>query len=71
MNQKEKIPYAQGPVSIELKALLKGRIKTAKTDEEINNLLNEIHDMTLTCRNDPDGLKAAVRFLKGEQVNWK
>ena len=58
--------YAQGPVSIEFKAVLKEKIQAATTDTKMDDLLNEIHDMTLVCRNDPDGLQAAVSFLRNE-----
>jgi hypothetical protein len=55
--------YAQGAVSSEYKAILRERIGSARTDEELEVLLNDIHDSTLACRNSPEGLRKAVSFL--------
>ncbi|WP_445769007.1 hypothetical protein [Rheinheimera sp.] len=56
--------YAQGEVSFEFKKLLKAKLKAAKTEQEFDQVLNEIHDATLECKNDPEGLRAAVKLLK-------
>jgi hypothetical protein len=56
--------YAQGQVSVEFKALLRDRIRLAKTESDVEALLNDIHDSTLACRNSPDGLRKAVSVLR-------
>ena len=57
--------YAIGPVSIEFKNLLRARLSNANKNG-LEDILNDIHEATLICRNDPNGLRAAVEFLKGE-----
>ncbi|WP_338854007.1 hypothetical protein WE348_20475 (plasmid) [Alteromonas macleodii] len=56
--------YAQGEVSLEFKELLKAKLSEAKTEAQLDVVLNEIHDAALECRNDPNGLRAAVKLLK-------
>lgn len=55
--------YAQGAVSIEYKDAIKKRMKAVETEGDLDALLNDIHDATLTCRNATNGLKAAVEVL--------
>lgn len=57
--------YAQGDVSLEFKELLKAKLLKAKTDADLDAVLNEIHDAALECRNNHNGLRAAVDLLKG------
>jgi hypothetical protein len=57
--------YAQRPVSKEYKDLFRARLKDASQDG-LEDVLNDIHDATLICRNDPSGLRASVEFLKGK-----
>lgn len=56
--------YAQGEVSLEFKELLKAKLVKAKTEPQLDVVLNEIHDAALEGRNNPDGLRAAVELLK-------
>lgn len=56
--------FAQGPVSAEFKKLLADRIDAVADNSQLEQLLDDIHDAALTCRNDPDGLRAAVKMLK-------
>lgn len=57
--------YAQGVVSREFKELLKVKLAKAKTEAQLAVVLNEIHDAALECRNNPNGMRAAVELLKG------
>ncbi|EGR4213357.1 hypothetical protein DDN60_12510 [Vibrio cholerae] len=59
--------YAQGEVSFEFKALVKQAVKSADSDEKLDSFMNVLHDAVLTARNDPDGLRAAVKFLKNSK----
>lgn len=59
--------YAQGEVSFEFKALVKEAVKSADSDEKLNAFMNVLHDAVLTAKNDPDGLRAAVNFLKSSK----
>lgn len=54
--------YAQGEVSFEFKALVKEAVKSADSDEKLDTFLNVLHDAFLTAKNDPDGLRAAVKL---------
>ncbi|MGI2115630.1 hypothetical protein ACRWQL_00440 (plasmid) [Shewanella sp. HL-SH4] len=56
--------YAQGEVSFEFKNILKTKLKNARTEQDLDQVLNEIHDAALECKNNPDGLRAAVKLLK-------
>ena len=56
--------YAQGKVSLEFKELLKAKLSKAKTESDLDVVLNEIDDAALECRNNPNGLRAAVELLK-------
>ena len=56
--------YAQGEVSLEFKNLLKAKLLAVKTEADMDAVLNEIHDAALECRNNPNGLGAAVELLK-------
>ena len=56
--------YAQGEVSLVFKELLKAKLTEAKTEAQLDVVLNEIHDAALECRNDPNGLRAAVKHLE-------
>ncbi|APE04000.1 hypothetical protein BM526_18700 (plasmid) [Alteromonas mediterranea] len=56
--------YAQGKVSLEFKELLKAKLAGANTEAQFDVVLNEIHDAALECRNDPNGIRAAVELLK-------
>ena len=63
--KKEKsMKYAQGEVSFEFKNILKTKLKNARTEQDLDQVLNEIHDAALECKNNPDGLRAAVKLLK-------
>lgn len=59
--------YAQGEVSFEFKALVKEAVKSADSDEKLDTFLNDLHDAVLTAKNDPDGLRAAVKFLESSK----
>jgi len=56
--------YAQGPVSQEFKQVVKQMVQSAKTEQELDAVLNHLHDATLECKNNPEGLKAAVVLLQ-------
>jgi hypothetical protein len=60
----ERLKYAQGAVSLEFKTLLRNRIEAVSSGEDMEQLLNDFHDAALTCKNDPDGLRAAVKMLE-------
>jgi len=56
--------YAQGEVSFEFKKIVKTKFKAAKSEQELDQFLNELHDAVLEAKNEPDGLRAAVKILK-------
>ena len=56
--------YAQGKASIRFKQLVKNKIQSAKTDQDLDKLLNDLHDAVLEARNNEDGLVAAIKLLE-------
>jgi hypothetical protein len=55
--------YAQGPISYEFKGVMRQRIDHAESEADFEKFLNDMHDAMLICRNDRDGLQAAVKHL--------
>jgi hypothetical protein len=55
--------YAQGPISAQYKDVLKQRIEQVESEAEFEKFLTDSHDAMLICQNDPNGLRAAVKFL--------
>ena len=57
-------PFAQGPVSTVFKDALRMRIKSIESNEDLESLLNDVHDAVLYARKESEGLKVAAEVLK-------
>jgi hypothetical protein len=51
-------------VSFEFKKIVKAKFRAAKSEQDLDKLLNDLHDAVLEAKNNPDGLRAAVKILK-------
>lgn len=59
-----RLRFAQGPKSEEFKSVLKQKIAQASTDQELNVLLDDIHDAVLAASNSYSSLSGAIDRLK-------
>jgi hypothetical protein len=58
-----KIKYPQGDAAFEFQEALLTMIQNAKTEHQLHNLLDRIHDVVLEAKNNPKGLKAAIKIM--------
>ena len=59
-----KVKYPQSNMSLDFQEVLLNKIQNAKTERQLHNLLDQVHDAVLEARNSPDGLAAALKLMK-------
>lgn len=59
-----KVKYPQSEVSIDFQEALLNKMQSAKTESQLHNLLDQVHDAVLEAAHSPDGLVAALKLMK-------